>query len=117
MERDGRLHTKIGMASRFREDSPVNELVMHKQKVMPGCGFPYADLPQAGRLRRSCMFVRFPPTISCVAKVAGRRVDLLLARSVPGPLESRKETLMLCASSQNMTIGPMEGEAIDVSGR
>jgi hypothetical protein len=75
MERDGRLHTKIGMASRFREDSPVNELVMHKQKVMPGCGFPYADLPQAGRLRRSCMFVRFPPTISCVAKVAGRRVD------------------------------------------
>jgi hypothetical protein len=64
------------------------------------------------------MFVRFPPTISCAAKVAGReRVDLLLARSVPGPLEARKETLMLPVSSQNMTIGPMEGEAIDVSGR
>jgi hypothetical protein len=30
MERGGRLHTKIGMASGFREDSPVNELVMHR---------------------------------------------------------------------------------------
>lgn len=89
---------KSAWAPGFREDSPVNELVMHRQKVMPGCVFPYADLPQAGRPRRSCTFVcRFPQYVA-VLRWQGEGCNP--ARSKRSwPLEFRQESLMLWASS------------------
>jgi hypothetical protein len=84
---------------------------MHKQKVLPGCSFPYADLARGfGRC------IRFPP-ICRGAKAAGKKGNNPSRSERAWPWESRKESLMLRGSSQNMTIGPMEGEAIDVSGR
>ncbi|PMD43880.1 hypothetical protein L207DRAFT_266927 [Hyaloscypha variabilis F] len=53
--------------------------------------------------------------ISCELRWQGEGCDPAGSKGV-WPLVSGKETLMLWASSQNMMIGPMEGEAIDVSG-
>lgn len=68
---------------------------MHRQKVMPGL---WVSLCRSASSWTSSLqlYVRSFSSNNKLRCQGGReRVDLLLARSVPGPLESRKETLML----------------------
>jgi hypothetical protein len=80
---------------------------MHQQKVMPGFVIPYADLAASRMLLLSGLavvrwFVPFPPMSCCDLSWQGEACDAARSCLAPG---LPQETLMLWASSQNMTIG------------
>ena len=93
---------------------------MHQQKVMPGFVIPYADLAASRMLLLSGLavvrwFVRFPPMSCCDLSWQGEACDAARSCLTPG-LPQRNSYAWGFEPEYDDGVGPMEGEAIDVSG-